>query len=198
LTVEGERLLGLCEELRVMVDVSHLSDAAFDDVCRMSTRPFVASHSNCRALCPSSRNLTNEMIRKLADRGGVMGLNLSTSFLSPRALDAWKDVKRELDGQSLHWRERERRSRGIAPSVPRPPFDWIVKHILHAVDVGGEDVVGLGGDLDGVVHLPEGVDGVQDYPKIPHALREAGLTEAQVEKVCHGNFLRVFKEGLPD
>jgi membrane dipeptidase len=83
LTREGQRLLGLAEELRVMVDVSHLSDRAFGDVCRMATRPFVASHSDCRALCPSPRNLTDPMIRELADRGGVMGINLGPHFLDP-------------------------------------------------------------------------------------------------------------------
>jgi len=83
LTREGERLLGLAEELRVMVDVSHLSDRAFDDVCGMATKPFIASHSDCRALCPSLRNLTDPMIRALADRGGVMGINLAPGFLDP-------------------------------------------------------------------------------------------------------------------
>jgi len=197
LTAEGARLLELCEDLGVMVDVSHLSDAAFDDVCRMSTRSFIASYSNCRAVCPSARNLTDEMIRKLADRGGVMGLNLSTGFLSPRALDAWKDVKRALAAESVDWREAERRAQEIAPSIPRPPFDWIVKHVLHAIDVGGEDVVGLGGDLDGILHLPDGIDGVEDYPEIPEALRRAGLDDRRIAKFCRGNFLRAFEECLP-
>ena len=196
LTLEGERLLGLCEELGVMVDVSHLSDASFDDVCRKAERPFIASHSNCRALCPSSRNLTDPMIRALADRGGVMGINLSTSFLSSDTLGEWGRIRTRFDGSVLGWRERDRLARKLASSVPRPPFEWIVRHVLHAMDVGGEDAVGLGGDLDGIVHLPEGLDGVQDYPKIPEALRAAGLSTGQIEKVSYGNMLRVFGEGL--
>ena len=197
LSREGERLLGLAEDLGVMVDVSHLSDAAFDRVCEVSERPFIASHSNCRGLCPVARNLTDRMIRTLAERGGVMGINLSTSFLSPKSLAAWKAIKRRLEPERLTWRQAEQRVREEAPRVPRPPFDWIVRHILHAIDVGGEDVVGLGGDLDGIVHTPQGIDGVEDYPRIPVALREAGLSEGQVEKVCFRNFLRVFGEGLP-
>jgi len=198
LTKEGERLLGLCEELGVMVDVSHLSDAAFADVCRMSSSPFIASHSNCRSLCRSRRNLTDDMIRSLADRGGVMGLNLSTSFLSPESLDAWSAIRRRIESESVDWREEEQRARAAAAGVPRPSFDWVVRHILHALNVGGEDVVGLGGDLDGIVHLPDEIDGVEDYPKIPTALRGAGLSDRQIEKVCIGNFTRVFSEVLPD
>jgi membrane dipeptidase len=197
LTREGRRLLGLCEELGAMVDVSHLSDSAFAEVCAAARMPFIASHSNCRAICPSPRNLTDEMIRALADRGGVMGINLSTSFLSPETLEAWKAVKAQYDGEILDWRERERIAREIAPTIPRPPFEWIVKHVRHAIDVGGEDVVGLGGDLDGILHLPEGIDGVEDYGAIPTWLREAGLTERQIGKLCHRNLLRVFEEVLP-
>ena len=198
LTAEGERLLGLSEELGVMVDVSHLSDAAFENVCRASTRPFIASHSNCRTLCPSGRNLTDRMMRSLADRGGVMGINLSTSFLSPSTLDAWKRIRERFEGSKLDWREREQVAKGLAPTVARPPFEWITRHVLHAINVGGEDAVGLGGDLDGILHLPEGVEGVQDYPKIPEALRAAGVSEGQIEKICHRNFLRVFGEVLSD
>ena len=88
LTAEGERLVALCEELGVMVDVSHASDTAFWDVCRVATRPFVASHSDCRALCDVGRNLTDEMIRALAERGGVAGVNLAAGFLSQEFADA--------------------------------------------------------------------------------------------------------------
>jgi len=197
LTAEGERLLGLCEELGIMIDVSHLSDQAFQDVVERSTKPFIASHSNCRAICPSPRNLTDEMIRELADRGGVMGINLSSSFLSTKTLSHWQDVKKRFAGQTLSWQEKERLAREIAPTVPRPPFEVIVTHVKHAIDVGGEDCVGLGGDLDGIVHMPEGMDGVQDYPRIAEALLAAGLGEAQVAKVCHENMRRVFLDVLP-
>ena len=137
------------------------------------------------------------MIRALAGCGGVMGINLSTGFLSPDALAAWTRVRARLAQEDLDWRERDRRAREIAPSVPRPAFDWIARHVLHAIDVGGEDVVGLGGDLDGVVQLPEGIEGVESYPRIVEGLREAGLTNAQIEKVCWRNLVRVFVEGLP-
>jgi membrane dipeptidase len=197
LTSAGERLLGLCEELGVLVDVSHLSDSAFEHVCRTSTRPFIASHSNCRTVCASLRNLTDDMIHALANRGGVMGINLATTFLSPESLTQWGGIRRVLDTEELTWQERDRRAAEEAGNVPRPSQEWVVRHILHAINVGGEDVVGLGGDLDGILHMPKGIEGVEDYPQIPKWLRRAGLSETQIDKVCFRNLLRVFGEVLP-
>ena len=192
LTAEGERLLGLAEELGVMVDVSHLSDLAFDDVCRTATRPFVASHSNCRALCASPRNLTDPMIRSLADRGGVMGINLSPGFLD----QDWWDLFAESRREHLSDAERERITKA-RNALPRPPLARAVRHILHTINVGGEDCIGIGGDLDGISVTPEGIDTVADYPKLIPFLADAGLTERRIEKVCYRNFLRVFNEVLP-
>ncbi len=196
LTREGQRLLGLAEELSVMVDVSHLSDRAFDDVCRMAARPFIASHSDCRALCPSLRNLTDPMIRELADRGGVMGINLAPAFLDPeynrRSMPLFEAAQRP---EVLE--EERRRLREEAMLIPRPSLDWVARHVLHVIDVGGEDCVGLGGDLDGIGQTPEGIDGVADYRSFAPLLLEAGLSERQIEKVCYRNFVRVFDEVLP-
>jgi len=196
LTCEGERLLGLAEELRVMVDVSHLSDCAFADVCRMATVPFIASHSDCRALCPSLRNLTDPMIRELADRGGVMGINLAPAFLDPevhrRSMPLFDASRRPGTSE-----EEKRRLRAEADAIPRPEIDWVARHVLHAIKVGGEDCVGLGGDLDGIGQPPEGIDGVADYRALLPLLREAGLDERRIEKVCHRNFARVFGALLP-
>ena len=80
--------------------------------------------------------------------------------------------------------------------VPRPPLSTVLDHVKWAVNVGGEDSVGLGGDLDGVDYLPEGFEGAADYPRIEELLRAGGLTSRQIDKVCHENFLRVFREVL--
>ncbi len=197
LTDEGRKLVELAEELHVMVDVSHLSDSAFKDVCEITKRPFIASHSNCRALCPTLRNLTDEMIRTLSDHGGVMGINLSPSFLAPdyyaQAFPRWQ---RTLEASTTE--EEKKRLRAEVNALPRPSIDWITRHVNHAIKVGGEDVIGLGGDLDGISKTPEGIDTIADYVKIPDLLLAAGLRTRQVEKVCYANFERVFSEVLAD
>jgi len=197
LTPAGERLIGLAEELGTMVDVSHLSDRAFADVCRRATRPFIASHSNCRALCPSPRNLTDAMIRALADRGGVVGVSLVPSFLDPVFHAEAERHRREVFVGGATPAASEEFDRRLA-ALSRPSLDWVGRHVLHAIDVGGEDAVGLGGDLDGTNTLPCGIEGVADYPRIAELLLELGLSPTQVEKVAWRNFLRVFSEVLPD
>ncbi len=196
LSREGQRLLGSAEELRVMVDVSHLSDRAFDDVCRMATVPFIASHSDCRSLCPSLRNLTDPMIRRLADRGGVMGINLAPGFLDPEVHRRQAPLFEAAQKPSVSEEERKR-LRERAMSIPRPPLDWVARHVLHAIDIGGEDCVGLGGDLDGIAQTPEGIESVADYRALAPLLREAGLNDRQIDKVCYRNFVRVFDDVLP-
>ncbi len=200
LTVRGEELVAACEDLRVLVDVSHSSDQAFADICPVATRPFIASHSNCRALCPSPRNLTDEMIRALADRGGVVGITLAPGFLSRSFLKEERPLSeaffRAIAAGTESFEEAVRKSSMATAQIPRPPLELIVDHVRWAMNVGGEDAVGLGGDLDGIDALPLGLEGVADYPRIAELLTEAGLTAAQVDKVCHGNFVRVFRETL--
>jgi membrane dipeptidase len=199
LTAEGFKLIELAETLGVMVDVSHLSDAAFEQVCGVARRPFIASHSNCRAVCSHRRNLTDEMIRAVADRGGVMGINLAPGFLDPRYTSAWDAVMAPVAvARMVIRRDFEKEVAGQLHAIPLPAPEWIERHVQHAIRVGGEDCVGLGGDLDGISGLPAGMTGVESYPLIPDLLARAGLTGRQVEKVCWRNMARVFADVLPD
>jgi membrane dipeptidase len=202
LTEEGTKLIEFAEALRVMVDVSHLSDAAFDQVRQIARRPFVASHSNCREICPSPRNLTDEQIRALAARGGVMGINLSADFLAPdyRVLwdaiagPAYAEARRTSDPAEK--RRIRDETRAELAQIPLPPAEWIARHVRHAITVGGEDCMGLGGDLDGITAMPVGITGAESYPAIADLLSEAGLTDAQVDKVCWRNMARVYADVL--
>jgi membrane dipeptidase len=200
LTRKGEDLVGLCEDLGVMVDVSHASDEAFWDVCAASTKPFVASHSNCRELCPSSRNLTDEMIKAIGERGGVVGVNLYSGFLSPefsaQAEDYEQRAMSAVEAGETTFEEAGAAISAHLAAMPRPPLSLLVGHVRRIIRVGGEDCVGLGGDLDGIDSAPAEIGGVADYPKITRLLEEAGLSPEQIEKACHGNFERVFGEVL--
>lgn len=196
LTLEGEKLIALCEELRIAVDVSHLSDRAFDRTLEITQRPVIASHSNARAICASTRNLTDDMIRQLADRGGVLGINLSSDFLDPTFLERERVVwcKHMLGAPSP---SNEKLYEAEVAALNRPADEWIARHVVHAIDVGGEDCIGIGGDLDGTVSIPEEIEGVSDYPHIADLLTDAGLNSRQIEKVCYRNFRRVFCDILP-
>ena len=116
----GVEFVEAMQEMGMLVDVSHLSDAGFYDVCRIVKGPFVASHSNARAVCGCGRNLTDDMIRQLAEHGGVTGLNFCPEFLEPKDKD------------------------------PRQTLDAIAAHARHIMDVGGRECIGIGTDYDGI------------------------------------------------
>jgi membrane dipeptidase len=205
LTSEGAELLIRAEQLGVMFDVSHLSDRAFEQLCSLATRPFIASHSDCRALSSAPRNLTDAQIRAIAERGGAVGINLAPDFLAPDYLVAWDAVMAtahqiastglEPGATASAVRQRMREAAGDRlRAIPLPGIEWVARHVRHLIAVGGEDLPGLGGDLDGISFMPAGVTGVESYPAIADALRAAGLTERQVDKVCYGNMLRVFSD----
>jgi len=200
LTAKGRELVELCDEMGVVVDVSHASDLAFSQVADIARRPVVASHSNCRMLCPHSRNLTDEMIRSLGERGGVMGMNLASGFLSADFFALQKDEQdewvRRISAGEGGFREATNAARESARKLQRPPLELVVTHVRHAMNIGGEDCVGLGGDLDGIESTPSGMDTVADYVKLEGLLLAGGLSPGQVGKVCHENFERVFREVL--
>jgi membrane dipeptidase len=202
LTDEGRKLIDLCEARRVMVDVSHLSDTAFWQVHDMTHRPFIASHSDCRAVSPSPRNLTDDMIRALANRGGVMGITLAADFLDPDFVGAGREQvmprwQAMLDEQDPAAKERlQDELKAISDKIPLPSIDIVARQVQHAIQIGGEDCIGLGGDLDGIDHMPAGITGIESYPLMVEAFARAGLSEAQIEKVCWRNMARVFTDVL--
>ena len=152
LTALGIQALEEMERLGIIADVSHLSDAGFWDVCRRAKRPFAASHSSARALCGHCRNLTDDMLRALADRGGIAGINFYGPFL------------------------------GEEP----PSLAAAAKHVRYMVQAAGENCVALGSDFDGIEDTGAFID-AGHMQRFPEALRQAGLTERQIEKVNYGN-----------
>lgn len=161
LTADGVRLVERCNALGIMVDVAHLTEAGFWDVVAHSTRPIVASHSNAHALCPTARNLTDRQLAAIRESGGLVGINFATAFL------------RE-DGRML----------------PNVPLSRVLEHADHLIEHLGEDGVALGSDYDGAV-VPESIAGVDGLPQLRRAMLDHGYGEALINKLCHGNWLRV-------
>ena len=165
---KGFEFLAEMERLHIIADVSHLSDKGFWDIANHSTRPFAASHSNCRALSPHNRNLTDEMIRALAEKGGIAGLNYCASF---------------VDADSAH------------PKLCRSTVERLAKHAAHFKQVGGIEVISLGSDFDGIGGQHE-LETAADMPLLAEALRREGFTEDEVEAIYWRNAYRFFKNNL--
>jgi len=179
LTAFGRQVVAEMNRLGMLVDVSHVSDETFWQALEASRAPVIASHSSCRALSPIARNMTDEMIRALARKGGVIHINFGCEFLSAESAAA---------------------SPYFTPSVkekkpaPRARLADVVAHIDHVVRIAGIDAVGIGSDFDGVECTPEGLDDVSKFPHLTRALLEKGYTAEEIRKIYGGNLLRVMRE----
>ena len=167
LTPFGIEVVQKMEELGMIVDVSHLSDGGFYDVVRYTKKPFVASHSNARAVSPWVRNLTDDMLRKLAERGGVAGLNFCADFLT--------EVPRGTYNPGT--------------------MEAVAEHAKHMTKVGGVECVGLGSDFDGI-DTNEGIPDYSYMPGLEDAFLKAGFKPSECDKIFKENVLRVYKELL--
>ena len=194
----GREVVAEMERLRVLVDVSHISDRAFEDLLAVARRPMVASHSNCRALCDVPRNLTDDQLRAVAASGGVVGINLVSGFLTNEAAAAQRPIlARRMAGvlqDPGSLRRRMRLANQEIAHTEMPPLSSVADHIQHAVQVAGIDAVGLGSDFDGFAHGPQGLKDCRDYPKIVQLLSRRGFTGAELEKLCWHNWMRLFGE----
>jgi len=167
LTDAGRALVRACDDLGVMVDLSHMNAAGFRDVARTSARPLVATHSNAHALSPSSRNLTDAQLDAIAERGGVVGLNFAVGFL-------------RADGRRLS----------------DTPLETMVRHLDHLLARLGEGGVALGSDFDGAL-IPAAVRDVAGLPALVAAMRAAGYGERLVTRICCDNWLDLLRRTLP-
>lgn len=194
LTEKGREFVLEMEKLGIIPDVSHLSDEGFWEVQQITKKPFVASHSNARALCGHGRNLTDEMIRCIGERGGVIGLNFYEKFLSQEAyLAEKKPVSPGPEKKSAGW---ESAVDGELLADRRREFlDLLAAHAARILRMGGEEALGLGSDFDGI---PENeiFPGAQCMGMLWDALHDRGFTERQLDKIFYENVLRVYREIL--
>jgi membrane dipeptidase len=201
----GEEVVREMNRTGMMVDVSHISDAAFWDVMEVSSAPVIASHSGARHFTPGwPRNLSDEMIRALADGGGVVMINFGSSFLTQEA-NAYRYGRRDayrtaMADRGLEPTEELEAEFNDAWSAEHGPFPFasladVLDQIDYIVDLVGIDHVGIGSDFDGVGDtLPIGLKDVSTYPNLIRGLFERGYSEGEIQKILGGNLLRVWAE----
>ena len=163
LTGAGKELVRECNRLGVLIDLSHLNERGFWDVADLSAAPLVATHSNAHTLCPASRNLTNWQLDAIKDSGGMVGANFAVGFL------------REDGGESED-----------------TPLETVVRHVDYLVERVGIDGVGFGSDFDGA-KVPKELGDVSGLPGLLAALRAGGYDDTALEKLAHGNWVRVLR-----
>ena len=195
----GKSLIAEMNKLGMMIDISHVSDSTFYQVIELTKTPVIASHSSCRFYTPGfERNMNDDMIKKLAENGGVIQITFGSYFVSGNyqskmnELDNYykeKNVKRYSDEGKKYYDEFMQKNK-----IDYGTSEDLANHIDHVVKLVGIDHVGLGSDFDGIGKLPAGIKDVSSYPQIIYELLKKGYSEKDIEKICSGNILRVWKE----
>ncbi|MEO8662650.1 MAG: dipeptidase [Bryobacteraceae bacterium] len=204
LTDFGKDVVREMNRLGMMVDISHVADKTFYDAMEVSTAPVFASHSSARAISNIPRNMTDDMIKALAKKGGVVQVNFGCEFLSQKAADSspmtdpvlrekvtkmFADAKTPEERASLMKKLREE----FGSKQVRATLMDVVAHIDHIKEIAGVDYIGIGSDFDGVGCVPEGLDDVSKFPNLTRALLEKGYTAEDIRKIYGGNLLRVMR-----
>lgn len=203
LTEFGRLVVTTMNDLGMIVDISHVSDATFYQALETSRVPIIASHSSCRALTSHPRNMTDAMLKDLAKAEGVCMINFFSAFISEGVAQVlMKAQKRpgrssglgenpEIPDDRIDWDEYLKWFRSLG--CPMATIEDAVDHILHAATVAGIDHVGIGSDFDGVPALPEGLTDASFLPALTARLLARDVSEEEIQKILGGNFLRVFE-----
>jgi len=207
LTDYGKDIVREMNRQGIMVDISHVSDKTFYDALSVSKAPLIASHSSCRALCNHVRDMSDDMIKALAAKGGVIQINYEMSFIDQAYKDAsdklsggvvriFDQVKKECgdDEACIGKRMTEIQQKAVAEGkLPHVSWERIIDHIDHVVKLVGADHVGLGSDFDGA-SMPEGMEDASKLPKITESLMRDGYSDDDIRKILGGNMLRVMEQ----
>jgi membrane dipeptidase len=206
LTDFGKEIVREMNRQGIMVDISHVSDKTFYDALEVSKAPLIASHSSCRALCNHVRDMSDDMIKALAAKGGVIQINYEKSFID----QAYKDAQDEASGGVVEMMDKigklcgddeactvrkmgELEKQAVAEGkLPHVSWETIIDHIDHVVKLVGADHVGLGSDFDGA-NMPEGMEDCTHLPQITEALMRKGYSDDDIRKILGENLLRVME-----
>ena len=203
LTEFGRTVVGTMEEIGMAVDLSHVAPTTFRDALAIVTKSPFASHSSCRALNDHRRNLTDEQMRGLAEKGGVMGVCFASGFLVDESR-AWARAKTTPEYARVSDRTDNIDFAGISDEeyevynrhVPLATLDDAARHVDHALRVMGTEAVGLGTDFDGARRFPVGLEHVGKLPALTARLLETGWRERDLEGMLGRNFLEYFRRVL--
>ena len=200
----GREVVSEMNRMGMLIDVSHISDDSFYDVIKYSSKPVVATHSCCRALASHPRNMTDDMIKTLAQAGGVIQINFYPFFLDDgfrKVFDASGLAAKEYleaefikDPSDPQKRQAWNQVQDEIQALERPSYKRIVDHIDHVVALVGIDHVGLGSDFDGIEVTPDGMEDISKFSLVFDEMRARGYTEEDIKKVAGGNFFRVFEQ----
>ncbi|MDP6400540.1 MAG: dipeptidase [Candidatus Marinimicrobia bacterium] len=205
LTNFGQQVIRRCNDLGVMIDISHAGEQTFWDVLEITTKPIIASHSSVYTLCPHFRNLKDEQLLALEKNNGVVFVNFYPAYIDSTFSGKGKKIRQEFQPQldslaSLYEPESNElwyaENALLEPSLSSvaPNLDDVIDHIDYIADLIGVDHVGLGADWDGVEVLPVGIENIAKLPSLTKKLIERGYSQRDIRKILGGNFKRVFKD----
>ncbi|MBI4850995.1 MAG: membrane dipeptidase [Acidobacteria bacterium] len=198
----GKEVVSEMNRLGMLIDVSHVSDKTMSDVLDISTAPIIASHSSAKALANHPRNISDDLLKRIAKNGGVVMVNFFSGFISQEYIDARKvrdeKLKPELEILNQKYKddpkklEEERDKLFQANPLPKVPLSVLMDHFEHIIKVAGIDHVGIGSDFDGVPDLPTDMEDIAQLPNITYELLKRGYSEQDIKKVLGENLMRAF------
>jgi len=204
LTDFGKKLVTEMNNIGMMVDVSHISDQAFEQVIEISEVPVIATHSSARHFTPGfERNMSDDMIKALAEKGGIIFINFGSTFVSQKSIEsynAYKEAAAQFLAENGVKADSEEAKAFTKAYLEKTPFefatlDTVLDHFDHVVKLVGIDHVGIGSDYDGVGDsLPTGLKDVAAYPNLIAGLLKRGYSEQDIEKILSGNLFRVWQQ----